>query len=613
MSRCFPFPPPGYEKKARTDDVDVLKKEKQREKKHKKDKEKREKEKSEKDRGDGKHREKKDKKEKNRDKKKDKEKDTDKVKDKPGTSDGTRLPGKIENHVTEKIIHKDDRDKRDASHVGGYKAEKFGQNSHLPVENRSSVSVEVAKKTKDEARGSEVGGYQAEKHGQNSHLPAESRNPILVEVARKTKDEARESQFGGYQAEKLGQNSHLPMENRNSVSVEVARKTKDEARGIKNQFVEKITSSDRKKDEEMVRFVAKGTGILAEVKETSKDKRVDIRKPDVQEVRVAPQVSGSAMVQNPGGLVQVPGGMVQAKVQGLSKPLECNVERKTDGKDKTKEKEGDDKRGEKRKDKDREKKTRGKDKDRDKEKKKEEKAKKKNASRTAEPDKEKKKEDRANGSKHAEPDKSRETDTEIPIDSQYSEPSQPPKDSNKTADAEGNLKKRKDLKTNGVFHANEIRPNKLLRPSSSSHPLTQNGRTLEPCQTSIPYVSDKQGGANSVKVDSKERKKNGFTEAGPSSASPAKPPSTAAQADPIAEASMRPPHPDSRFLSEVYTVPKMNELSDDDQDWLFGCSDTKSKKPKVESSPDEETAQVWSEALRIESADVCALPYVIPY
>jgi hypothetical protein len=26
MSRCFPFPPPGYEKKARTEDVDLLKK-----------------------------------------------------------------------------------------------------------------------------------------------------------------------------------------------------------------------------------------------------------------------------------------------------------------------------------------------------------------------------------------------------------------------------------------------------------------------------------------------------------------------------------------------------------------------------------------------------------
>lgn len=26
MSRCFPFPPPGYEKKAKTEDVDLLKK-----------------------------------------------------------------------------------------------------------------------------------------------------------------------------------------------------------------------------------------------------------------------------------------------------------------------------------------------------------------------------------------------------------------------------------------------------------------------------------------------------------------------------------------------------------------------------------------------------------
>ncbi|KAJ0035445.1 hypothetical protein Pint_25505 [Pistacia integerrima] len=26
MSRCFPFPPPGYEKKARTGDPDLLKK-----------------------------------------------------------------------------------------------------------------------------------------------------------------------------------------------------------------------------------------------------------------------------------------------------------------------------------------------------------------------------------------------------------------------------------------------------------------------------------------------------------------------------------------------------------------------------------------------------------
>ncbi|KAJ6959543.1 LOW QUALITY PROTEIN: hypothetical protein NC653_037785 [Populus alba x Populus x berolinensis] len=34
MSRCFPFPPPGYEKKARSDDFDLLKKE-DKEKKNK--------------------------------------------------------------------------------------------------------------------------------------------------------------------------------------------------------------------------------------------------------------------------------------------------------------------------------------------------------------------------------------------------------------------------------------------------------------------------------------------------------------------------------------------------------------------------------------------------
>ncbi|KAI3826621.1 hypothetical protein L1987_00670 [Smallanthus sonchifolius] len=75
MSRCFPFPPPGYERKPTTDDPDLLKKEKRREKKHKKDKKDKEKkdgkEKREKDRSEGKHKEKKD---KHRDKKKDKEK-----------------------------------------------------------------------------------------------------------------------------------------------------------------------------------------------------------------------------------------------------------------------------------------------------------------------------------------------------------------------------------------------------------------------------------------------------------------------------------------------------------------------------------------------------------
>ncbi|PQQ05559.1 myb-like protein X [Prunus yedoensis var. nudiflora] len=561
MSRCFPFPPPGYEKKARTDDVDLLKKEKHREKRHKKekkDKEKREsKEKSEKDRSDGKHREKKDKKEKNRDKK-DKEKDRDPVKDKISPSDEKRNPGKTESFGAEKFIPKEYKD-----------------------------------------------------------------NCV---------DKRYTGQVGGYQAEKLSQNRHLAVENHNSVLLELGRRTKDEARGIGNHVVEKITESDRKKDEGMVRLVAKDADILAEVKEKNKDKRVDDRKTDGQGVRVAAQISGNTMVQNPVG-------MVETKVEGLSRPLGSNVDRKIDGKEKTKEKEGDDKRREKRKEKDREKKKQGKDKDKDKEKKKEAKAKEKNESKNAEPelDKEKKKEEKAkeknesknaeldkekkkekakekNESKSAEPDKIRKSNKEDHIDPHYVITSQLPKDSNKSAGADGNLKKRKDLQTNGVLHANDIRPSKLPRPSSSSHPLTVNGRTVEPCQTSTLYVSDRLGSANNVKVDNKDRKINGIIEAPSLSVSPAKLTSTAAQAVPVAEASVRPPHPDSRYLSQVYLVPKVDEVPDyDDEDWLFGCSGNQSKKPKVESSGVEETPEVWSEALWIESADVHALPYVIPY
>ncbi|XP_048435561.1 glutamic acid-rich protein-like isoform X2 [Pyrus x bretschneideri] len=537
MSRCFPFPPPGYEKKTRTDDVDLLKKEKHREKKHKKEKKDKEKRES-KDKSEGKHREKKDKKEKKRDRKKDKEKDRDPVKDKTSTADEKRVPGKTEGHGEERYIQKE------------YKGNCF--------------------------------------------------------------DKRSAGQIGCHQAEKLSQYCHLAEQNQNSVLVELGR-SKDEAGAIGNHLVGKITESDRKKDEGMVRLLAEGTDILAEVKEKNKDRRVDDRRTDGQEVRGAAQISGNTMVQN---LI----GVVEPKVEGLSRPLASNMDRDIDGKEKAKEKEGDDKRGEKRKEKDREKKKQGRDKDKDKEKKKEAKAKEKNESKNAEPNKEKKKEEKAkekNETKNAEPDKLRKSNKEDHIDSRSVKTSQLSMDSNKSAGADGNLKKRRDIQMNGVVHANDIRPSKLSRPSSSSHSLPVNGRTLESCQTSIPsipYVSDRLGAANNVKVDVKDSKINGIVEAPSLAVSTAKPTSTATQVVPVAEACMRPPHPDSRYLSHVYLVPKLDEVPDhDDQDWLFGCSDAQSKKPKVEFPGFEETPEVWSEVLRIESVDVHALPYVIPY
>ncbi|KAB1213592.1 hypothetical protein CJ030_MR5G012374 [Morella rubra] len=77
-----------------------------------------------------------------------------------------------------------------------------------------------------------------------------------------------------------------------------------------------------------------------------------------------------------------------------------------------------------------------------------------------------------------------------------------------------------------------------------------------------------------------------------------KPLFASAQADQIAEASAKPLHPDSKYLS---------------QEWLFTSNSFKSENDKMESSGVKETPQVWAEALRREAADVCALPYVIPY
>lgn len=161
--------------------------------------------------------------------------------------------------------------------------------------------------------------------------------------------------------------------------------------------------------------------------------------------------------------------------------------------------------------------------------------------------------------------------------------------------------------------ASDIRPSKLARPNSSSHQFPVNGRVLEPCQTSFTNASDRPGAASNLKVDNKEHKINGVIDQS-SSVSSKKPMLASAQAEQIVEVIAKPPHPDAKYLSQVYIVPKMSKWSDyDDEEWLFSSNGFQSEKPKVESSWVEDTPQVWEEALRIESADICALPYVIPY
>lgn len=134
---------------------------------------------------------------------------------------------------------------------------------------------------------------------------------------------------------------------------------------------------------------------------------------------------------------------------------------------------------------------------------------------------------------------------------------------------------------------------------------------MEHSQTSVP-TPEKKVVPNNTKTENKERKVNGVTEAQPLSVSPMKAkPAT----DQTPKPSVRPPHPDAKYLSQIYSVPKIEDFlgyeDDNEEDWLFGCV---SKKPKVEpSNSEEEMPLVWAEARQIESADIFALPYVVPY
>lgn len=77
--------------------------------------------------------------------------------------------------------------------------------------------------------------------------------------------------------------------------------------------------------------------------------------------------------------------------------------------------------------------------------------------------------------------------------------------------------------------------------------------------------------------------------------------------------SAKPPHPDSKYLSEILNIPGVEWPDMDNQEWLFGGDNQQSNKSKSGAPQVAESEHVWSKALRIESADITALPYVIPY
>ncbi|PPR82105.1 hypothetical protein GOBAR_AA38610 [Gossypium barbadense] len=359
-----------------------------------------------------------------------------------------------------------------------------------------------------------------------------------------TLDEKKHAgQFLGYNGQKVSQNSNLAEDFQDSKFVQ-GRRIRDEGPGAGDRFAEKFMVNDKKRDEQMVRLVAKTANTPAEGME--KNKRSDDSRLDAQRIREDTSSGQNAMVPNLGGAVK-------ARAEGIP----------------------------------------GQDRDREKH---EAAVKAKSEHRNLE-------QDNLKGSKKDDPVGTKTQKSLYPFDV-----------GNKGAVAVENLHKRKDREKNGFFHVDDIKPNKQPR-TTSSHPLTDNGRTLEFCEAPIAPTSDTPKARTSLKADNNERKVNGIIEAQLSSISSTKHLSTSAKASQTDKVFMKPPHPDTKYLSQVLSVPEMEEWPDfDDQAWLFSSNESQSKKkPKVGFPEIDETPHVWSEALQIESADVYALPYVIPY
>lgn len=562
MSRCFPFPPPGYERNHILEDLILFKEAKHKDKKEKK-------EKRDKDR-------KKDKEKKDKDRKKDEEK-----KEKDGSEKQRDKKDRKGKHKDKKEKHGDKKKGKDArgkdkeksrifeeSTVAGKHEGRSGEKVHPEVQNKYS-GVE------DEGKCSTVFQDQNGKKPLQSILPSQAtKEAIFVQ--------------------------------------ELDRRIRDDEKGRGSQFPQRVADVG-KGDQEATAGTAiwNPSQVLAEEKHNDGDKSFQGKKLESQGRNC--EFIGKASVQN---LTHV----AKSKNEGIPRPSEEHNDSRLEDNETYEET---NKQGDKRKDRD--KKSRGKDKHKEKEKKEEKKKKKRGEKANANIENEK-----------SEPEKSKISGRNDLTGAACNNRSvNVVKDVIVTALNEGSIRKRKDMDTNGFLHESEIRPNKVQM--LALHQSTENGRKLE---ASSKSSSDRHAVPNNVLLGYHGRLNNGIIESkkpSPSKPNPSGinkfsdqivvPPKTPnpdfssgnealrmpKKKDHSTEASKRPPHPDSKYLSQILTVPTVGDWSEDvDEEWLFSKKGPPNK-PESEPVGVTEELQVWSEAVHIESAGVCALPYVIPY
>ncbi|XP_042452585.1 bromodomain-containing protein DDB_G0270170-like [Zingiber officinale] len=173
-----------------------------------------------------------------------------------------------------------------------------------------------------------------------------------------------------------------------------------------------------------------------------------------------------------------------------------------------------------------------------------------------------------------------------------------------------NIKKRKEIEKNSIHNDTNFRPNKTQNTNFST-PLCEENGTLESSDIVFPRLKPEAiGNKLSLNaIDQEECIKNSITKTQSSSALSMYP--VAAKTDMTKVGAT--PHPDCVYLDRLYTIPKVDGYPEyDDQEWVFSsCHDRKSNS-KLQANANE-VPQVWSETIKIESENVLAMPYVVPF
>ncbi|XP_072971392.1 uncharacterized protein [Typha angustifolia] len=597
MSRCFPFPPPGYETRPRSNHIDLLLKEKLKEKKRKK-------EKREKEKRDGKHRRgRKHRKEKHKEKKYRNGKHKDKKTDKGGN--GNRNRTSAEN--TEKQTNID-------------YGEILGTSSWRAMEvKRSRIINEVGRRVRDEESGAAnqmvknftgSSGKSFESLGvptamekervahnkmvSNSLVTTQGNDGTEQQINKKISNQRTETvAFKAAKQKGIG-SSHEKVLYLNSTT----QRGIGEAGQLKENsmvFMQRRSSGRHAMSEAELKRDA-GNGIISSPKVTmqrTNDGVVRQAGRFSSSVDIELEGMGSANVlekENAGNKI-LPNHFITDHRSNDRMGTENSADRRVEGL----EKKGEADNGQRNRDiyKDWDDKEKNKDKGKHEEKKKEKKTKEKGRH------------------KNKEHGKTRDSSNNNQMDNLYIKALTLQNNNGKSDGTDEDLKKRKDYEMNGSLYENDVRPSKYPRiPPSNAH--SENRRKLH-LHTAIPS-SIKPNFINNIKaerhIDDNGCNVNGTAEAQCSSTDLRPPVSVAANEN--GDVFAKPSLLDSKYLRQVYSVPNMEVWSEyENEDWLFNSSNFSTK--PTEKFEEDETFQVWAQALRIESADVFALPYVTPF